>query len=373
MEAIELREAAFWESDDCRVLAPPGLEAEGECLGRLLEGEEAVIFSTSGSSGLPKWVLFRREALLASARAVNLHLQIVSGDSFLVALPLYHVGGFGMAARAYAAGCGLHHFQGPWDAARFRAKLEKTECTLTSLVPTQVYDLVSLGLQAPASLRAVVVGGGRMNEREGQMARDLGWPLLQSYGMTETGSQVATDTLENLNRDFRAEPLLMLPAWECRSGEDGCLHLRGEALCECYLRRENDEIFRVGVKDGEGWFRSRDIVEVNGKELVMCGRADRKVKIMGELVDVHALEEELGAHLNAGQVCLLPVPDERRGWRLLPVVEGPVDEAGSVIERVNRSKEGYARVEQVRLVERLPRTALGKVDVAALLEEMGPL
>ena len=90
MEATELIESDFWESDNCRVLAPPGLETEGEHLGRLLDGEEAVIFATSGSSGTPKWVLFRREALLASARAVNLHLQIVSGDSFLVALPLYH-------------------------------------------------------------------------------------------------------------------------------------------------------------------------------------------------------------------------------------------------------------------------------------------
>ena len=144
MEAAELTESAFWESEDCRVLAPPGLESEGEHLGRLLEGEEAVIFTTSGSSGAPKWVLFRRRALLASARAVNLHLQIGSGDSFLVALPLYHVGGFGMGARAFVGGCALHHFEESWDAERFRDKLEKTECTLTSLVPTQVHDLVSI-------------------------------------------------------------------------------------------------------------------------------------------------------------------------------------------------------------------------------------
>ncbi|MEC9056524.1 MAG: AMP-binding protein [Verrucomicrobiota bacterium] len=372
MEATELIESDFWESDDCRVLAPPGLEAEGEHLGRLLDGEEAVIFATSGSSGAPKWVLFRREALLASARAVNLHLQIGSRDSFLVALPLYHVGGFGMGARAFVAGCALHHYQGPWDAARFRDELEETGCTLTSLVPTQVHDLVSLGLQAPASLRVAVVGGGRLNEQEGQVARDLGWPLLQSYGMTETGSQVATDTLENIEREFRSEPLLVLPDWEYRLGEDGCLHLRGGALCESYLRREEDEVIRVGVKDVEGWFRSRDLVEIKGKELVMCGRADRKVKIMGELVDVQALEDEVGALLDAGQVCLLPVPDERRGWRLLPVVEGLADEVGSAIERVNRSNAGYARLEQARVVERLPRTALGKVDVGVLREEIAP-
>ncbi len=49
MEASDLRESAFWESDDCRVLAPPHLEQEGIELGRKLAGEEAVIFATSGS------------------------------------------------------------------------------------------------------------------------------------------------------------------------------------------------------------------------------------------------------------------------------------------------------------------------------------
>ena len=104
----------------------------------------------------------------------------------------------------------------------------------------------------------------------------------------------------------------------------------------------------------------------------MQGRADRRVKILGELVDVQALEEELRAHLRECEVHVVPFPDERRGWRLLPVMEGSTGEAEAVIESINGQVAGYARLEAVCLVDRLPRTSLGKIDVAALREEIGP-
>ena len=370
MEASDLRGSAFWESGDCRVLAPPHLEQEGGELGRKLAGEDAVVFATSGSCGLPKWVLFRRAALLSSAEAVNRHLQVTSDDRLLVPLPLYHVGGFGMAARAYVAGCALRRFPGSWDALRFAEELEKQECTLTSLVPTQVHDLVACELKAPSSLRAVVVGGAGMDEREGQAARDLGWPLLQSYGMTEAASQVATDLPGNLSQDFRVAPLSILSGWECRVGENGCLQLRGKALFECYLQWENGQMCRNGKKDGEGWFASSDLVELRGTELTMRGRADRRIKILGELVDVQALEGELRALLEKGEVHVLPVPDGRRGWRLLPVVEQGSGEVGHFVRILNQRMPGFSRLEPVCVVERLPRTDLGKIDVAVLREEI---
>jgi len=372
MEASDLREPAFWESGDCRILAPPGLEEEGVRLGQQLTGEEAIIFATSGSCGLPKWVLFRRASLLASAASVNDHLQITPDDRLLVPLPLYHVGGFGMAARSYVSGCSLRQFPGSWNAPGFREELEKSGCTLTSLVPTQVHDLVACELEAPSSLRAVVVGGAGMKEADGQAARDLGWPLLQSYGMTEAGSQVATDVLGNLSQNFRASPLSILSGWECRVGEDGCLQLRGEALFECYLRWERGEICRSEERGKGGWFVSSDLVELGEKGLTMQGRIDRRVKILGELVDVQVLEDELRAHFKECEVHVLPLPDERRGWRLLPVVEGSNVEGRDAIESINGEVAGYARLEAVCAVERFPRTALGKIDVVALREEIGP-
>ncbi len=189
--------------------------------------------------------------------------------------------------------------------------------------------------------------------------------------MTEAGSQVATDVLENLNRDFRSAPLPILSGWECRVGESGCLQLRGEALFDSYLHWEKGKICRSESRDADGWFMSSDIVELGKGGLTMEGRADRRVKILGELVDVQELEEELRMRLNDCEVHILPVPDERRGWRLVPVVEGPAEDAADVIEVLNGRTAGYARLEAVHMVGRMPRTGLGKVDVVALLEGIG--
>jgi len=102
----------------------------------------------------------------------------------------------------------------------------------------------------------------------------------------------------------------------------------------------------------------------------MHGRADRRVKILGELVDVQALEGELRALLEKGEVHVLPLPDGRRGWRLLPVVEQGSSEAAHLIRMLNQRMPGFARLEPARVVERLPRTDLGKIDVAVLREEI---
>lgn len=371
MEATELRRLVAGSSADSHVFAPPQLAKEAAELSACLKGEQAVVFASSGSGGTPKWVLFRSEALRSSARAVNLHLEVSSADRWMMALPEFHVGGFGIIARAVVGDCGMRRFVGRWNAMRFVEEVGELECTLTSLVPTQVHDLVLCELEAPASLRAVVVGGAGMDEVEGQAARDLGWPILQSYGLTETASQVATDLLENLAAPFQNSPLPVLPSWEARVDESGCLQVRGEALFESYLRMEGGTLVRESPKEDGAWFATSDLVTLRGRALTVRGRADRQVKILGELVDVQAVEDELRAHLAHGkEVHVLLVRDERRGWRMIPVIEGE-GEFEDLVEILNDRAPGFARVESARSVAQLPRTALGKVDVAALHSEIG--
>lgn len=372
MDAAEVTRAAFWASRAGRMLVPPRLEREGAELERLLGQRSLIVFATSGSGGTPKWVGLRREALVASAEAVNAHLAVTANDIWMLALPLYHVGGFGVAARAYAAGCGLKRIAGKWNAMRFADELGEAGATLTSLVPAQVHDLVACGLRAPESLRAVVVGGGRLDEIEGQEARELGWPLLQSYGMTEAASQIATAALDSLEDDFLAAPLPVLPHWECRVGAGGRLQLRGRALFEAYLDRRDGALVEARPVDAEGWFRTSDLGELSAAGLTVTGRADRQVKILGELVDVQALEDELRSHTADGtEVQIVPVPDDRRGWRLVPVLGRAGAEAADLVEALNERLDGFARLDPPRLLEQLPRTPLGKVDADRLRAEIG--
>jgi O-succinylbenzoic acid--CoA ligase len=121
------------------------------------------------------------------------------------------VGGYGMLERSRVSGASLKKFETKWNVFEFYKWLEKERVSVLSLVPTQVYDLVTQKLKAPPSLRIVVVGGGSLTEKLYFEARMLGWPLLISYGLTECASQVATACLSSLKDDKIFPSAFLLP------------------------------------------------------------------------------------------------------------------------------------------------------------------
>jgi len=361
MEATRLIDPAFWAAEEP---VAPGA--------RLPEGVEdscgLVWFRSSGSSGEPRWIGHTREGLLVSARVVNAWLGVDSESVWGLALPLKHVGGFGVLARAFEAGARAAVFGGSWEPRALPGWLDAERVSHLSLVPTQVHDLVAAGLRAPRCLRAVVVGGGALDAERGRAARRLGWPVLASYGMTEAGSQVATQPLSALEGEFQPQPIAVLPHWRLRTAEGGRLELSGPALFAATLERDGGG-WRFVARRGE-WHASDDRGELDGERLRFRGRLDRQVKVLGELVDPEAIERRLALE----GVVVVALPDPRRGRRLIAVAEEAVDEAAlaAAIAAHHGECEGYARVERTVRIAVLPRGPMGKVqrgEVAALLRE----
>lgn len=328
-----------------------------------MDGDERIVFETSGSAGPVKRIVHSRRGLEVSAAAVNEHLEVGRDSCWGLALPVSHVGGQGVVVRADLAGCRLAEFTNKWDAGRFVAWLEEQGVTHTSLVPTQVHDLVVVGRRAPEGLRAIVVGGDRLGSVTGHAARELGWPVLPSYGLTEAASQVATASLESLAHPYREAPLPVLPIWDVRVGDNGRLSLRGEAL---FIGRMADQEGGFEPREGE-WFETGDLVEITSDGgLIPLGRTDSLVKVLGELVDPLAIERVLErADPERGwgdRAVVLAVPDVRAGHRLVAVVEGSGGEGVSgVLDDYNVRSPGFARVLGVERVEKFPRSGLGKV------------
>ncbi len=323
-----------------------------------------VLFETSGSSGTPKWIALSKTALLASAAAVNRHLEVTQDSRWGLALPLHHVGGFGVAARAYEAGCRFVRFDWRWDAAAFAAWLAENEVTHTSLVPTQVHDLVQARVQARSSLRAVVVGGGHLDVEIGRAARALGWPVLASYGMTEAASQIATQDFAALEHPYQAAPMPLLPIWRTETAPDGRLRIAGPALFSGKLRRDVGMwVFEPRTAD---WHQTEDRVGIEDGFLTPLGRADSLVKVLGELVDPEAVERQLaalsGGALDPGSFVVVAVPDARTEHRLVPVFDASAD--ASVIRDVlsahAKQEPGFRRLDPAVTFDPFPRSPLGK-------------
>lgn len=359
-----LRDPAFWHSAE--PVAPGSnfvlpLDQEGG-----LDG--LVFFQTSGSMGQPCWIGLSREALLLSAAVVNRHLQVDQDSCWGLSLPLNHVGGFGVLARAYEAGCELTRYRDKWAPARFTEWVKAERVSHVSLVPTQVHDLVREQLYAPSTLKVAVIGGGGLDGEIGRTARALGWPVLASYGMTEAGSQIATQGLELLDKQYQGGPISILPHWQLKIDDEGRIAIRGKAMFAGKLIRCDEKwVFSKRVGD---WYVTNDLGKLEGNDLLLTGRADALVKILGELVDPMAVERELAVP----EVAVVAVPDGRKGKRLIAVCDQAVvsGELSNRVKAYNREAEGFRRIDEVLCIDLIPRSDLGKVrrlELAKIIQD----
>ena len=357
-----------WDDRATEMLVNPRLTADDRAyVSRLIAAapplEAHVWLTTSGATGRLKPVALSKRALLVSAAAVNRHLHSDAHDTWMNVLPTFHVGGLGIHARAHLSGARVVEMT-EWNALDFTTGLAAGRVTLTSLVPTQVFDLVRAALPAPPPLRAVVVGGGALAADLWRRARALGWPVLPRYGATECASQIATAAPEATDED--PPRLRLLSHVAARTGADGRLEVRSDALFTGYATE-------TGLVDPrqDGWWRTDDLGEVRGDALIVHGRADEAIKIGGELVTLAALDARLAAI--CAQVApetdaaLLRVADPRLAWVIgLAVATDDADTAARIRDAYNAAVLPFERARVTRRVPTIPRTPLGKVARAAL-------
>ncbi len=335
-----------------------------------LKVKDWCFFQTSGSEGRRKWVGLSKQSLLTSAQAVNEHFGITGQDHWLLALPTHHVGGFGILARAHLSGSPVTCLEGKWNALAFVDACNRARATLASLVPTQVFDIVSARLACPPCLRAVLVGGGAMSAEIRDAAVGLGWPVLRTYGMTETGSQVATQTPRSEGE------MEVLPIWKLSTDEAGVLTICGDALACGYAFQDDSGRWQWQPISPEAGLRTRDRVALArhaGRQVLrFVGREAGIVKILGELVGLGPIQERvdglrLQLGLNHADAAVCDVPDARKEAALALVVSGMNEaEAAGMQHLLNVQLPPLEHLTEIRHVEVIPRGELGKVRLGEL-------
>jgi len=307
-----------------------------------------VWIATSGTTGVLKLTALSKHAILASAAAVNEHLGSSADDVWCNVLPPFHVGGLGIHARAHLSGARV--VAKSWEVRVFEEGM-----TLSALVPAQVRDLVDAGLRAPASMRAIVIGGGALPDDLFRAGRALGWPLLPSYGMTECCSQVATATVASPD-------MILLSHLEGRVEEDGRLAFRGASTLTGYALIDGTFV----DPKVDGWFISEDIGSLDGRIVRVEGRRGEFVKIGGESVDLGRLDAiaEAVARETGIDSAVIAVPDARLGHVIHCAATSA---AKAFVSEFNRRVLPFERIRGVHQVGSIPRSALGKLQRSKLV------
>lgn len=327
--------------------------------------------ATSGRT-YQKWVALSKDAVLLSAQAVNKHLSVTSADRWGIFLPLFHVGGLSILARAHLSRSSYFIYKRKWSAKDFLLFLNEHKITITSLVPTQVYDLVRAHLVCPPFLRAIVVGGAYMSETLYQEARSLGWPVLPSYGLTECGSQVATAPLDSL--DQKKIPVLKILSHVSLKIVLGKIFIQSRSLLTGFIPLSESASFQDPKKDH--WYCTEDKGTLIKGLLEVDNSSTDTIKILGEKVNLKDLREELMVILLknknvSGRYFLFSVPNERSGFQITLAADIFDDQTPQIISSFNKKVSSFEKIQQFYFVPSLPLTDISKISQTALLEILG--
>ena len=325
---------------------PAGDEADVElCTTADADAPHCVIY-TSGTTARPKPVVLTYGNHLASAGASAANLGVDPDDAWLGVLPLFHVGGLQVLLRSAIYGTTAVIEPG-FDVDRVRTLLEGGHVTLASFVATMVARLREAGWTEAPRLRAALVGGGPVPRELLEWAAERGLPLLQTYGMTETASQIVTASGPDA-------PALPLPGVELRTTDEGELLVRGPMVAQSAVA-------------GDGWLHTGDRGTIGADGSVQIeGRIGDTIVTGGENVAAAEVEEALLSHPAVRDAAVVGRSDPEWGQIVTAyvVADGVTDD--ELIAHARERLAGYKLPKAIHRRDELPRNAAGKLVRARL-------
>jgi O-succinylbenzoic acid--CoA ligase len=303
--------------------------------------DPALVVHTSGTTGAPRPVVISHGNLLANALGSAVALGLDPAERWLCPLPLAHVGGLMVLLRSVVYATTAVLVPPPFDADVVAQGLAR-DATLASLVPTMLRRVLDAGLREPVALRAILLGGAPADRPLLRRARDAGVPVAQTYGLTETCSQVTVSEPGDLDSAGRA-----LPGVAVDIADDGEIVVTGATVAGGRPLRTGDL----------GWFDPRGRV-------VVSGRRDDVIISGGENVAPAEVEAVLLEHPAVADAAVVGRRDPEWGRAVVAHVvpiAGMRPDAAELRAFCARRLAGFKVPKEVELADGLPRTASGKL------------
>ena len=342
------------------------------------EDSPLLLCYTSGSTGAPKGVVLTQRAILWNAvNSTHMH-DLTSADRVLTTLPMFHVGGMNIQTTpALHAGASVT-LHAKFDPAAALEAIERERITLAVLVPAQLSALMELPRWRSAdlsSLRMITTGSTIVSEAFVRKASERGIPVVQVYGSTETCPVAAYVRAADALRKAGSAGA---PALHCEvkvadddgaelpAGRDGEILVRGPNVATEYWNAPGE----TAQAFAKGWYRSGDLGHFDAEgHLYVVARKKDMIISGGENIYPAEVETVLLECPAIEEACVVGRPEARWGEAVVAAVvlkpgrHMTEAEALALFEgRIAR----YKHPREVRFLERLPRSALGKVQKDAV-------
>ncbi len=366
------------------------------------ENTRATTFYTTGTTGLPKGVYFSHRQLVLHTLGVATALaaspeqgRLHRGDVYMPITPMFHVHAWGMPYVATMLGL-KQVYPGRYTPEMLLQLIDKEQVTFSHCVPTILHMLLNSKASEEVDLSRckMIIGGAAFPKGLAAAALARGMDVFTGYGMSETCpiltiAHVPPDTakeadaqaVERIKTGFSI-PLVDLRAVSpemtdtARDGKDpGEIVVRAPWLTQGYLHNPvaSEELWE------NGYLHTGDIGVIDPRGMVtVTDRLKDVIKTGGEWVSSLEIESIISQHPAVNEVAVIGAKDEKWGERPMAMIVLKADH-GATVEDIKQHVQRFADdghiskfaiPDQVRFVDSLARTSVGKLNKKAMREEL---
>lgn len=318
------------KDDLCRVaysFIKEGEEFEkpvGDFLLDWFDGKDYIEMFTSGSTGEPKTVVVKKQAMVNSAIATGNFFDLQPGNTALQCLPVKYVAGKMMLVRAMILGLDLE-FVAP---SSHPMRNNEINFDFVAMVPLQAQN----SIQELKNVKKLIIGGAAVNKNLEKQLLKLPTEVYETYGMTETITHIAA-------RKLGEKSFTVLPDVTVSYDDRNCLVIHAPRISEEVIT-------------------TNDIVElVNENQFIFLGRIDNVINSGGIKLIPEQLERKLATKITQ-RFFISSQPDEELGQKLLLVVEG---EKQDFSQDLFADLGKYEKPKAILFIPKFKETPTGKI------------
>ncbi len=353
---------------------------------QIAETDLLTINYTSGTTARPKGVMITHRNAYMNSVGTLLHLRVELGQKYLWTLPMFHANGWTYTWTVTAAG-GTHVCLPVMDPARVFELIRTEEVSWLCAAPTVLIMLANTPEEVrgsvPSGVHVVTAGASPASETIERLEEDFGWTITHVYGLTETAPFITVCEPRPEHRELSVrdrgtlkarQGVELITSGELRvvdgNGDEvpwdgetvGQITVRGNVVMKGYYN--DPEATEKAM--GDGWFRSGDAAVIHPDGYAEIQDRIKDVIISGgENISSVEVEGVLLRHPAVLEAAIVGVPHERWGETpraFVVLQEGATTTEAEMIAFTREHLAHFKAPTQVEFVDRLPKTATGKIQ-----------